>query len=68
MDIELHDGELYCSYKGKNLPVQTVLAKEKNLPKPLWLDHVFVGVPVNSEVRHIMLKDYISLKYDLVFN
>ena len=66
-NIELDGSVLYCSYKGKLTPVSLVLANEKNLRRPRWLNHVYVGVPFNTEIRHMLLKDFITVKYDLVF-
>ena len=66
-DVVLDDDMLYCSNKGKIVPVTFLLAKDMNLKQPNWLNHVFVGIPLNSEVKHMLLKDYISIKHDIVF-
>jgi len=66
-NVALDGSVLSCFYKGKPTPVSLVLTHEKNLRRPRWLNHVYVSVPINTEIRHMLLKDYVALKYDLVF-
>lgn len=72
MFTELHDimfmkGELYCSYKGVSTLVSNVIAVENKLRQPHWLNNVYIEKEINKERKHILLKDYVALKYNISF-
>ena len=66
-DVSMEKDVLYCSYGNQVESVSYVLSVEKNLIRPRWLDYVYMSKMINGVVRHILLKDYIALKYNLTF-
>jgi len=66
-DILFQNGELYCSYKGVTTLVSNVIALENKIRNPHWLNNVYIEKEINKERKHILLKDYVALKYNISF-
>lgn len=65
--LELDRGVLYCSYKDTQVPVSNVIAAENKIRRPRWLNYVYVMQIINYETRHILIKDYVAIKYNVTF-
>jgi len=53
---------MFCIQNGYTISVSHIIAKDKELPKARWLDHVYVQIYSTYHELYMLLRDYVALR------